>query len=456
MDILIFAPVLLSIAGLFYWGVQKTFLNVCLPILLVLPTYFYWKMDGFPGVDFGLAVLMPLGPALIPLLGSRWKFSRSDLWIFFYIVSSGVADLQAGEASLAKYRLFHVIVAALVPYMAGKLLIEQISARFETVKRITLILSLCCLASIPEFFLKMNLFTRAGMHIFPTQWSGWWTQVRWGFGRVAGPYGTAEVYGMILIVGVLLLLWVQRWSTSELPFTKLRSIPSKKGIQLSLGILVVTLLMTQSRGPWLGAALAFPIALVGRAKRVKRAALLLAAILLSIAIPAYIVGNRYTSGPRHDYGSEQETAQYRRELIVNYLPLAEKGGLWGWGTFHPVLNGQPSIDNEFLRVFLVQGYVGVIAYMLLIFEAGLALLRIGVATQLSKDRHFCFTLLGILFGWVVTLSTVYMGAQSYELFFLLIGWTQAIPLVHTKVPGSPKIAAAQSQVQESSLTRVYT
>ncbi len=455
MDLLIFAPALLCTAGLLLWGVQKTFLNVCLPVLLVLPTYFYWKMDGFPGVDFGLAVLMPFGGALIPLVGSRWKFSRSDLWILLYILSSAVADLRAGEASLAKYRLFNVIVAALIPYMAGKMLVEQTSARFETVKRIILILSLCCLLSIPEFFLKINLFSRVGMHLFPSQWSGWWTQVRWGFGRVAGPYGTAEVYGMILIVGVLLLLWVQRWSDSELPFSKLRWVPSQKGLQLLLGVLVVTLLMTQSRGPWLGAVLALPVALVGRAKHVRRAALLVAVVLLSLAIPAYIEANRYTSGPRHNYGSEQETAQYRRELLVNYLPLAEKGGLWGWGTFHPVLNGQPSIDNEFLRVFLVQGYVGVFAYMLLIFEAGIALVRTGIATKSSEDRHFCFTLLGITLGWVITLSTVYMGAQSYELFFLLMGWIQAIPLVRVKMPALQK-SAAQSPVQEARLTRVYT
>jgi hypothetical protein len=454
MDILIFAPTLLCIAGLLYWGVQKTFLNVCLPILFVLPTYFYWKMDGFPGVDFGLAVLMPLGAALIPLLGSRWKFSRSDLWMLLYILSSGVADLRAGEASLAKYRLFNVIVAALIPYVAGKILIEQVSGRFETVKRIVFVLSLCCLISIPEFFLKMNLFSRVGMHLFPAQWPGWWTQERGGFGRVAGPYGTAEVYGMILIVGVLLLLWMHRWSTSEILFSKFRWIPSKKGMQLSLGILVLTLLMTQSRGPWLGMVLALPLALVGRAKHVRRAAILVTVVFLSIAIPAYVEGSRYTSGPRHDYGSEQETAQYRRELLVNYLPLAEKGGLWGWGTFHPVLNGQSSIDNEFLRVFLVQGYVGVIAYMLLILEAGVRLVRIGITTGSSEDRHFCFTLLGIILGWVVTLSTVYMGAQSYELFFLLIGWTQAVSLAQGKLPASLK-SAVHGPVQKPMLTRVY-
>jgi len=455
MDFIIFGPALLCTAGLYLWGAPRTFLNICLPVLLLLPTYFSWKTNGFPNVDFSLAVLMPLGFALLPLLGLRWKWTRSDLWMLFYILSSVAADFRVGETSLAKYRLFDVIVAALIPYMAGKLLIEQPGARFETVKRIVQILWLSCLVAIPEFVLKLNLFSRIGMHLFPGQWPGWSTQLRWGFGRVAGPYGTAEIYGLILGTGVLLLVWIQRWSTPSLPFLRLYVLSSKRLVQLALLTLVITLLMTQSRGPWLGTLLALPIALAGRAKNVKRAGLLVGLAIVLIAVPGYIAVDHYTSGPRLHYGTEQETAQYRRQLLVNYLPLAEQGGLWGWGTFHPVLDGQPSIDNEFLRVFLTQGYVGVIAYMFLILEAGISLVRVGIAAESREDRHFCFTLLGILTGWTLTLSTVYMGAQSYELFFLLVGWTQVIPLLHVKTSSSLELAV-QDETPELELTRVYT
>lgn len=455
MDIVILFPALLCTAGLYFWGAPRTFLNICLPILVLLPTYFYWKVNGFPNVDFSLAVLMPLGVALVPLLGLRWKWTRSDLWMLLYILSSAAADFRFGETSLAKYRLFDVIFAALVPYMAGKLLIEQAGARFETVKRIVQILWLSCLVAIPEFVIKINLFSRIGMHIFPGQWPGWSTQLRWGFGRVAGPYGTAEIYGLILGTGLLLLLWIQQWSTPALPFLRPHVVSSKRLVQLALLTLVTTLLMTQSRGPWLGTLLALPFALAGRAKNVKRAALLVGLGIVSVAVPAYIAVDHYTSGPRVNYGTEQETAQYRRQLLINYLPLAEQGGLWGWGTFHPVLDGQPSIDNEFLRVFLTQGYIGVAAYMLLILEAGISLVRVGISAELREDRHFCFTLFGIIAGWTLTLSTVYMGAQSYELFFLLAGWTQVIPRVRVNASSSLELAG-QDKTETLELTRVYT
>ncbi len=458
MEALIFAPTLLCLVGFLRWGVQRTFLNVCLPVLLLLPTYFFWKMNGVPGLDFSLAVLLPLGVGLFAAnLHKGWKFGRTDLWMLLYVISSTVADLRIGETSLAKYRLFDVILAAVIPYMAGKLLIEQLGARRETAQRIILVLCLCCVAAAPEFVLKLNLFERIGMHLFPGQWPGWWTQIRWGFGRVAGPFGTAEVFGMILILGVLFLLWLRMpgQAAAELETAAQNGwLASKKGCGLALLLLAATLLMTQSRGPWLGALLAVPIALVGRARRVGRAALLLAVVYVCIAVPAYIAGNHYTSGTRQDYGSEKETAQYRRELIVNYLPLAERGGVWGWGTFHPVVNGQPSIDNEFLRVFLVQGYAGLLAYVLLMVESGYALVRVGLSSAFEEDRRFCFTMLGILAGWAVTLFTVYMGGQSYELFFLLVGWAQAVPRVRVEAPRA--VQAAASQPLAPQLTRIYS
>ncbi len=455
MDWLIFAPAALCVAAIFWWGTTRALLNVCLPVLLLLPTYFYWKVDGFPGLDFSAAVFFPLGLALIPLLASRWKFSRSDLWLLLYILSSVVADLRFGGASLAKYRMFNVVAAALLPYMAGKLLIEQAGARFEAVQRITMVLCLSCVLAIPEFFIKLNLFSRIGMHLFPNQWPGWWTQVRWGFGRVAGPFGTAEIYGLVLLTALLLLIWRHKWTALDSPSTWKGFASSKKAGLLLLFLLTITLVMTQSRGPWLGVLLALPVALVGRATRIKRAGFILILALIAVAIPAYTAGEQYLRGPRQQYGTEKETAQYRRDLVVNYLPIAEKGGLWGWGTFHPVLNHQQSIDNEFLRIFLVQGLVGLVAYMLLICEAAYRLLRLGIAAAVPQDRQFCFTLLGIFAGWAVTLSTVYMGAQSYQLFFLLVGWTQAI-VVSKKAAAPAPLMLSHEVEQELPLTRVYT
>jgi len=81
--------------------------------------------------------------------------------------------------------------------------------------------------------------------------------------------------------------------------------------------------------------------------------------------------------------------------------------------------------------------------------------RVGISAELREDRHFCFTLFGIIAGWTLTLSTVYMGAQSYELFFLLAGWTQVIPRVRVNASSSLELAG-QDKTETLELTRVYT
>ena len=454
MDSLVAVPAILSCAGLVRWGPQKTFLYICLPIVVLVPTYFRWKINGFPELDTSICVMMPLAAAMVRPFLRRWQFTRADLWLVLYICSCCYADLKIGETSMAKYRLFDVVMQALVPYMAAKLLIEPLGARYETAKSLILILFASCIIAMPEFLIKFNLFTRIGIHVFPGQWPGWWTQVRGGFGRISGPYGTAEIYGLVLILGVMLVFWVQMRDFPRQSFSPVSWLSSRQATAICLATLLLALYMTQSRGPWLGALLAIPIALIGRAKHVKRTAVLVLALLLLVAIPAYVAFDHYSSGPRKDYGSERETAQYRRDLIKNYLPLGERGGLWGWGTFYPMVGGQSSIDNEFLRVFVSQGYVGVLTYMLLIFESCYALLRLGFSSESRQERHFCFTMIGIFAGWAFTLCTVFMGSQSYQLFFILVGWSQALPYAQASVANrSRDTASAEKKLH---LEKVYT
>ena len=138
--------------------------------------------------------------------------------------------------------------------------------------------------------------------------------------------------------------------------------------------------------------------------------------------------------------SEQQTAQYRQQLTENYLPVAELGGAWGWGMNFPRVGGQNSIDNEYLFVYLVQGYMGLIALVLLMLEGAASLLIAGLRATLKEDRHFSFSLLGILAGFVLTLGTVFLGSQAYVIFFMLIGWSQAIRVSQPdEVTYAPKV-----------------
>jgi hypothetical protein len=149
-------------------------------------------------------------------------------------------------------------------------------------------------------------------------------------------------------------------------------------------------------------------------------------LLVGVGVPVYLFGKDYLAGPRKNYGSEKETAQYRQELIDNYVPVAEKGGDWGWGKDFPVKDGQTSIDNEYLYVWVTQGAIGLDSLLLMVIGTAVTLTRRAIKAQGVRERHFALTMLGILGAFCFTISTVYMGAQTFDLFFLLVGWSQAI------------------------------
>jgi hypothetical protein len=183
--------------------------------------------------------------------------------------------------------------------------------------------------------------------------------------------------------------------------------------------------MTQARGPWIGVLVAIPVAFIGRSKRVLRTAMI-TALSLGIGITAVYIGlNRYASG--RVTSQEQETAQYRQQLITNYIPVAKAGGPWGWGQSFPRVGGQGSIDNELLFVTLTQGWVGLLAFCLIAVESMAHMLASALLAQEKSDRYFAWSMLGIMLGLLVTSFTVFLGLQTFQLFFLLAGWSQALP-----------------------------
>ena len=110
-----------------------------------------------------------------------------------------------------------------------------------------------------------------------------------------------------------------------------------------------------------------------------------------------------------------------------YAPVAEKGGWLGWGgTGVPVVGGMKSIDNEFLRVHLVQGELGYIVFVLICAES----IRTAIAQfwrfRALEDRVFACSMLAVFTILWITLYTVFMGAQLPQFAFLLIGWGQSI------------------------------
>jgi hypothetical protein len=384
----------------------------------------------------------------------RWKFSRNELWLIPFVLSTAYADYSSGRTTEASFTMFNTLVEAVTPYLAGKLLMEYKDGRIETSRRIVWLMVVAACVSTIEYFFKFNPFGRMWNHFFPSEWSGWVTQIRWGFGRVAGPFAQSELAGMVFSFGFMLSLWLAKRQYEER--NGRITIPERlKHWKWAVGGLLLIVFMTQARGPWIGTGLALLVASIGRAKKPVARAILVVGLLVGVGVPAYVASKQWVSGPRVDYGSERETAQYRAELIDNYIPVAEIKGAWGWGGVFPRIHGQTSIDNEYLFLWVVQGWVGAISFILLLLEAAISLLGAAARVKTTEDRHFVLTLFGVLVGIAFIIATVFLGAQSYPLFFFLIGWAQAVGT--SRFTGERLAETARARATpEPALMRVYT
>ena len=259
--------------------------------------------------------------------------------------------------------------------------------------------------------------------------------MRWGFGRIAGPYGHAILAGMVFLMGLVYCLWLRsadpNWGSRRLvhglPFT---------GRGLSLAAIVAGLLMTQSRGPWIGVGLALIFALLTRYLPVAKAVIVFASFCVVFAAGGLYYANQYTSTAIRQASSvEQQNAIYRRQLLTNYTPMVIERKGFGWGiTTVPAVNGQVSIDNEYLMLAVTEGFTGLAVFLAIVAGSAAKLLRMISQPIASEDRMLAFAHLSVLIGLMTTLATVYMGEQVVMLFFLLAGWVQAMHPAVERVP----------------------
>src|SRR5208283_4196379 len=125
------------------------------------------------------------------------------------------------------------------------------------------LLAIVAVLSVYDFLTGTSGWQKVANHFFTSQFEPWAPQTRWGFGRIAGPYGHAILAGMVFLMGLVYCLWLRsadrNWGSRRL----IGGLPmTVRG--LILAAIAAGLLMTQSRGPWVGVGLALLFALLTR------------------------------------------------------------------------------------------------------------------------------------------------------------------------------------------------
>jgi hypothetical protein len=421
---------------------------VYLPAALLLPQYYTIRFPHLPPLTFADAAVLPLGAALSVKEIRNWRFAWMDVWVLLFAASIGLSEGLSTVLANGTWKqlfwtdgpslttnignggeeLFACICTMVLPYVLGKLLIEQQgeqgqAARKRVVRRMVQLLAIVAGISVFDFVTRRSLWQIAGRHLFPDQAVEWPVQVRWGFGRIAGPYAHAIIAGMIFLTGLIYCLWLRRFAPNWGRRRIVAGVPLTVRA-LILGAIVAGLLMTQSRGPWVGVGLALVLAVLMRAFPLGRAALIFVLVLAVFTTGAYYYGKRYTDVDLdHARTEAQRDVVYRRMLVRTYMPLIRARKAFGWGyTTLPILNGQKSIDNQYLLLAAAQGLTGLALFLLILLGSAVRLFRLALRPLEQEDRALVFAHMTVLLALMTALTTVYLGEQAVLLFFLIVGW----------------------------------
>lgn len=448
MELIILLPAVACWVALAKGPIRKALINVYLPAVLLLPQYYSLRFPHLPPLTFADAAVLPLGAALWVKEIRHWRLDWMDLWVLLLAASAALSEglstaladgtwkqllavnspPVAGSLANGGLQFFQGLCTMVLPYMIGKLLIEQQGAngqpaRKRVLRRIVALLAIVAGISVVDFLSGRSIWQKVFKHIFPDQPVAWTVQMRWGFGRIAGPYAHAILAGMIFLMGLIYCLWLWKfapnWGTrrifSGLPLT-LRG--------LVLWTIVAGLLMTQSRGPWLGVGLSLVLALLMWKLPLGKATLAFVLVLAAFSGIGYYYGMRYTDVDINHASSEaQRNAIYRRDLLRIYVPLIKERKAFGWGiTTLPSMNGHTSVDNEYLLLAAAQGLTGLGLFLLILLGSAVRLYRLARRQLGMEDKALVFAHLTVLMGLMTALTTVYLGEQALLLFFLVVGW----------------------------------
>lgn len=428
ISLILLFPAFIALYYVIRGQVDKAFLLVYLPVLIVLPNYYSTRVPHAPPITTAEAAIVPIAFAVLFRSISGWRPSRVDLWVFLFMCSLTASEvLNERVLNDGIFTTISNILDFLLPYIVGRLLIEP-NLRLPTAKKFVVMILLMAPISLYELRLGSNPYSMLASILHLDQM--WTLQMRGGRARVAVSFSDAELAGIAFTIVLALNWWlteVRKLDRGRIDrlgkwFSKLQAkhIPGL--------VLFALLLLTQSRGPWLGAMLAFAVLVIPRFKNTKVASIVVAILLIAGGFAVFSYLDRYTSQPDNGTASEQQaSAAYRRLLLENYKPLVEQGGWLGWGfVSRPKIHGQESIDNQFLLMQLQYGRLGLILFVLIGVDTCWRLIKFTWVFKRREDLCFAFCLLAAMVAVWSTIASVFLGEQLPQITFLLIGWSQSL------------------------------
>ena len=416
MDKIIALPLLISAICLLERKPAEVFMWVFLPFLTMVPTYYDWKVvSGIPELHFWSAALIPIIVAwMINNLGD-YKFHWMDLVIVSYIGVIFLGHLSNNSYAHAQKYGFRNVLAMFFPYIIARSITQDKETLVKLLKMMTMICAVVAVFNIIEFRMVVNHFDTHLRRLWPhyVVYDYGMMLRRWGFKRALGPFSHPIIAGNIFAMVTPLAVWCHYYGYYR---NKLIGLAI---IALNLGGVMVSI----SRAPIAACFMAVGIVYYGWSNQKAVIRLIggsIFLILLLVTVPKFV---EYASiSPDRAKTSEQRNVALRWTMWKSYAEIVMEKPWLGWGIGNiPAVEGLiDSIDAEYLGVALTSGIIALMLYLTFLLGTFARILYFAH----SKPYDDPWARLGwcILAGWlstVLSLATVYAGAQSVHYLFII-------------------------------------
>ena len=442
----VFIAMLAAIVVLSKKGLEAAFLRVWIPFFLLLPFIFWIHVPLLSDYNFMSAAIFPILFVLLKDKLSEIRIGPMETLLLVYVVLRVVVDYLSRGYSDAQHYAHYLAGSVLGPYLLARYLINSRRMDIETARRFVLMFLLLFPVFLYEAKFWVSPIYQLVSPLFPHSYSS--VSIRWGIARTAGTF-EHPILACIMIIAVYRmhrwLSWQGVWDqvqTGWLGWLQKQSkrLPIAFKYQISI-VLIMMALMTISRGPWIGGFAGAVLVMVGNAKNRKQWLMIVLVIFLVGAVAGQIALDAYITPKEGEILSgEAQTMLYRKVMIEQYKGfLVEK--MWtGWGlTTVPTIRGMESVDNAFFLMALQHGVLAPALFAIIFLYAIVTQVKFGLRAP-PGEPPIGFTFSGIYLTCFIAFTTVYMGAQTEPMLFLLLGWGEAIknrkPEVNA-MPGAP-------------------
>ncbi len=432
MAYIVFVAMFLAIYAINRYDLQRAFVYVWIPALMLIPSDWYVNIPGLPDPNFPQAACIPIVFILVTRDFHKLEFGAIEGLIALYCTYRFLVDWQSRGYSDAQNYAFDMLTTGVAPYMMGRYVINNRQMDIATAKMLVLMF----LVQAPAFLYELRMWVppiyRYLGFLFPGSQSG--LSVRYGLARLTGPY-THPILACVIFVAIYRLhKWLDWMGVWNQPQTGLygvfqswsRRFPLTFSMHITI-IFFVMIILTFSRGPWIGGIAGAALTAVGNFENRKRALIILVILMALGGLAAKAGFNYYTSpGADGTISEGAETMLYRKIMLDRYDAFLWEKPWTGWGlTTVPQIQGMESIDNAYFLMALQHG-IPAPALFIVIFSYAIGSQILFGLKSVAKEPPLGFTFAGIYLACFMAFATVYIGAQTPSILFLLLGWGEGI------------------------------